>query len=86
MANNVETPPLQDHINLLAEQPHQQPPLANHLNNQGIGPNDGNDVEQAENLLIFTSSLMNVDPPQMIMDESPILPFHLQLPEEVCNW
>ena len=86
MVNNVEILPLQDSINLLsAEQPFQQPPLVNLLNNQGIDPNDGNDenggndgVEQVEDELMFSPFLMNVDPPQMIMEESPILLFQLQ--------
>ena len=83
MVNNLEIPPIQDGINLLAAQLHQQPPPPNQLNNEGIDPNDGNDgVKQAEDVPIFVPSLMNVvDPPQLMVPESPILPFQLQLPE-----
>ena len=80
---------------LLAEQPHliQEPPPATQLN---IDPNDGNNVEQAEDpndgnnvveqveedVPVGVPFLMNIDPPQvMMMEESPILPFQLQLPE-----
>ena len=81
MANNEEIPPLQDNINLLAEQPPQEPPPADH--DQGIDPNDGNnDVEQEEDVPIVAPFLMNVHPPQMIIKESPILPFPLH---EVCS-
>ena len=88
MVNNLEIAPLQDGNNLLPQQLHQQPPPPpNQLNNQGIDPNDRNDgVEQKEDVPIFVPSLMNViDQPQLIIQESPILPFQLQLPEEVCN-
>ena len=51
---------------------HQQASPINHLSSQGINPPD-------------VPFLMNIDPPQLIMKESPILPFQLQLPEEVCN-
>ena len=51
---------------------HQQASPVNHLSSQGINPPD-------------IPFLMNIDPPQLIMKESPILPFQLQLPEEVCN-
>ena len=90
----MEIPPPQDRILLLlAEQPPQQPPLANQpppanqFNNQGVDPNDENDgVEQAGDVLIFSPFLMNVvDPSQLMMPESPILPFQPQLPE-VCNY
>ena len=87
MVNNVEIPPLQDDIHLLfAEQPPQQPPPADQLNNQAIDPNDGNNgVTQAEDVLIFVPSLMNVvDQPQPMMQESLILSFQLLLPE-VCS-
>ena len=94
MVYNVEIPPPQDGILLLlAEQPPQQPPPANQFNNPGVDRNDGNDpndgnngVEQAEDVLIFSPFLINVvDPPQLMVPESPILPFQPQLPE-VCNY
>ena len=88
MLNNVEIPPPQDGNNLLlAEQPFEEPPPANQLNNQGINPTDGNngvDQEENINMPVGVPFFMNVDPPQMIMGESPILPFP-PLPE-VCNW
>ena len=85
MANIVEIPPPQDDTHLLlAEQPPQQPPPADQLNNQAIDEN--NDVAQAEDVLIFVPSLMNVvDQPQLMMQESLILSFQLLLPE-VCSW
>ena len=86
MENNLEIPPPQNGINPGAEQPQQHPPPPNQLNNQEIDPNDGNDgVKEMENVPIFIPSLMNVvDPPQVMIQESPILPFQPQLPE-VCN-
>ena len=96
MVYNVEVLPPQDdnYLLLLAEQAHliQEPPLADQLN---INPNDGNNVEQAEDTndgnnvaeqveedVPIVPFVMNVDPPQvMMMEESPILPFQLQLPE-----
>ena len=74
---------LQDDNNLLllAEQPHliQEPPPADQLNND---PNDGNHAGQAESVPF----LMNIDPPQIVMEESPILPFPFPTLPEVCNW
>ena len=89
MENNLEIPPPpHNSINHVAEQPHQHPPPPppNQLNNQEIDPNDGNDgVKQMENVPIFVPSLMNVvDPPQVMIQETPILPFQSQLPE-VCK-
>ena len=86
MENNLEIPPPQNGINPVAAQLHQQPPPPNQLNNQEFDPNDGNDgVKQAEDVPIFVPPLMNVvDPPQVMIQESPILPFQPQLPE-VCN-
>ena len=80
----MEIPPPQDGILLLLAE---QPPPANQFNNPGVDPNDGNDgVEQAEDVLIFSTFLMNVvDPPQLMVPESPILPFQPQIPE-VCNY
>lgn len=85
MANNAEIFPLQDDI---PEQlPQEPPPPADQLNYQGINPNDENNgVEQEENIdvPVGVPFFMNVDPPQMIMEGSLILPFP-PLPE-VCNW
>ena len=88
MENILEISPPQNGINPVAEQPHQHPPPPpNQLNNHEIDPNDGNDgIKQAEDVPIFVPSLMNVvDPPQLMVQESPILSFPLQLPEEVRN-
>ena len=79
MANHVDIPPPRDNL-LLPEQPFEEPPP-----NQGIDPNDGNNGdEQEEDEPMGVPFLMDVDPPQMIMEEPPILPFP-PLPE-VCNW
>ena len=86
MVYNVEILPPQDGSLLpLAEQPPQQPPPADQFNNPGVDPNDGNDgLEQAED--VHSPFIMNVvDPPQLMVPESPILPFQPQLPE-VCNY
>lgn len=78
IVNNVETPPLQDNINLLLPgQPrpleglHEQPPLAGLSGSQRIHSADGDDAT------VFNSPFSTILESPQAMEESSIYPFHV---------